>query len=299
MALEVLIDKDVTHDTYHDLESVFYILCWICTRQGGFYGVKRNEVDPNFNRENSIMTRWMPRTEEELSSVGSRKGLDVIMLKYFETNVLDQLHYKFDPLKDCLQDLRDLLFSEHTATAKDVGRVRASWNLGPREWLLPNGEHIDSEERRRLPPREREIYGLLDDFEQILSNTLDRLPKIPDSPPSKVSSRSSSNADHLVPSAATPSADVLARPTNAAVPPTGAESLEEPTRRRSTRLIIKEKEKNDKKRAREEDALADASASSVDGRRGSGWQSNSLNLPDASGTSSHSEQSSLNKRRRK
>lgn len=185
MPTDMMLDKDVVHEYYHELEAVFYILCWICTRQGGPYGIRRDD-DSTFDRRDSILTDWVPRSngKEDLRTAGCLKSAFVSMPGLFESDILDKIHSYFYPLKDCLWGLRDLLNPPSHIGAEKVERIREAWRRGPENQLRPNGEHVDFDERCRIPAKYRDMDGLFDDFEEVLSKTLDGLSKTPDPPPS-------------------------------------------------------------------------------------------------------------------
>ncbi len=57
MAIEILEGegKTTVHSYYHDLESLFYILIWVCTMYSGPNGAVR---DKTFNYKESVLSVW-------------------------------------------------------------------------------------------------------------------------------------------------------------------------------------------------------------------------------------------------
>ncbi|KAI4153240.1 MAG: hypothetical protein L6R39_001622 [Caloplaca ligustica] len=98
MAIEVLFG--VSHTYRHDLESFFYVLIWLCARQGWrFSGDSRGQP------KDSMLVRWYAGTYKEIAQNKrgdmDRSGLEVI---------LDEFPPMFEYVKPLCRTIRDVLF---------------------------------------------------------------------------------------------------------------------------------------------------------------------------------------------
>ncbi|EJD02666.1 uncharacterized protein FOMMEDRAFT_167854 [Fomitiporia mediterranea MF3/22] len=112
MALEMLEEESsngVPHAYYHDLESIFYVLCWICTSQEGPNNTERDCRTFDFNK--SEVAKWTGAGMENRSSdfIQLRKAATVENRSWFIKKVVRQFAPYFEPIKDCVIDLRNVM----------------------------------------------------------------------------------------------------------------------------------------------------------------------------------------------
>jgi hypothetical protein len=105
------------HRYYYDLESLFYVICYIFTTSAGPLSVFREDL--NDILEKSIVGKWSGwgheglELQDALDCMGSLKSSHCEDEKLFET-VIDEFteYFKEDALKKCMRDLRELVFAE-------------------------------------------------------------------------------------------------------------------------------------------------------------------------------------------
>lgn len=104
MSINVLLGRVEEHCYYHDLESLLYVLIWICTTQGGPHDVTRSESDCPF--DDTGIAVWCANAPE---LVGRAKGAMMNCHKMFKTDIIYCLHVYFEPLSPLIEKWRDIL----------------------------------------------------------------------------------------------------------------------------------------------------------------------------------------------
>ena len=99
MAIELLSATDtIDHKYYHDLESLFYVLCYICCVCSGPNGRAR----ANFDIDQSALKVWFGAGAKNTETVGKLKEC-IVLLKFEE--VLETFDVYFAPLKNYVRML--------------------------------------------------------------------------------------------------------------------------------------------------------------------------------------------------
>lgn len=109
MAIEVLEpEENFVHAYHHDLESLFYVLCWICSIQGGPANTRRV-----FDYMESEIRRWTTFDDSKTNMRTVRDSKKAIMpyKKEFEMKITKKFDGYFTPIIPCIENLRNLLFS--------------------------------------------------------------------------------------------------------------------------------------------------------------------------------------------
>jgi Fungal protein kinase len=129
MAIDVLISR-FPHSVAHDLESVFYVLLFICSHLKGPLGEIHDPPLYGNNNKNddekhpSNMRSWFNPTMT-LEEIGHMKNSHII--SYFDkgiNSVLKNISPYFFPLKKYIEDFRKALFTDtQPATPRDVIKV--------------------------------------------------------------------------------------------------------------------------------------------------------------------------------
>ncbi|KAH8118512.1 hypothetical protein DFH11DRAFT_1797273 [Phellopilus nigrolimitatus] len=128
------------HAYYHDLESLFYVLCWICTAQAGPHDTERADFDK------TRMARQWDEIEERTLEYKKRTMESSID---FGFSVMSQFSAYFDPIRSCVRELRNVLFVKE--------------------------EQLESEEadtQQRVPPSRRDRDELCDELCEIIDKAL-------------------------------------------------------------------------------------------------------------------------------
>ena len=109
MAIEILFEGiKVPHHVTHDLESLFYMLVWICTMYKGPWNQERV-----FQKgEHLPLFLWYDNTLGRLDINADTKSRHCGTLAMFTMRILNHFTPYFDDLKECCQSLWSLFFSE-------------------------------------------------------------------------------------------------------------------------------------------------------------------------------------------
>ncbi|KAH8115452.1 hypothetical protein DFH11DRAFT_1726283 [Phellopilus nigrolimitatus] len=108
----------IMHDYYHDLESVFYSLCWLCIAQAGPHSKDRESTEP-FVYKTSAIGRWAAAGQDEpyYLGVAYRKRCMVTMTHIFEREVRRDFHKYFEVLKPYVSRLREVICPPDTLSS--------------------------------------------------------------------------------------------------------------------------------------------------------------------------------------
>ncbi|KAH8112638.1 hypothetical protein DFH11DRAFT_1744852 [Phellopilus nigrolimitatus] len=196
MALEMMIDQEknkIRHAYYHDLESIFYVLCWICTAQEGPSNLRRS-LDFDFN--SSAVAEWAGYGKDEPTVEDVRKAKQAVVAKADDFNeyVLGQFAPYFEPLRDCVRDMRTLLISTGSSDPK-ILKTKLEFLEMCRETGLP----IPLDILVTIPIADRNEKDVFNSLHKIIDETLATLEE--PVPPSNTGSAPSEdqNIDELTP----------------------------------------------------------------------------------------------------
>ncbi|KAL5498642.1 hypothetical protein ACEPAH_1997 [Sanghuangporus vaninii] len=114
--IEILEDYGCEHKYYFDLESLFYVLVWICLTEDG---PRREGHYPQsgYVFEGSTLDRWcggdnIPKQDDYVAfeNIGNIKRVTVGDVMLFHRSILNHLPVYFKPIEALLRDLRRILF---------------------------------------------------------------------------------------------------------------------------------------------------------------------------------------------
>ena len=117
IALELLIHGSL-HRVAHDLESVLYVLLFVCTHLNGPYGEKRDPplyggIRNDSKTHPSCMKAWLnPQNKDSLQDLGYMKYGH--MMGYFESEILKHISPYFHPLKHHIKAFWNTLIPPET-----------------------------------------------------------------------------------------------------------------------------------------------------------------------------------------
>ncbi|TDL22922.1 hypothetical protein BD410DRAFT_182875 [Rickenella mellea] len=106
MAFNILLGWSKQHDADHDLESLFYVFCWICISREG-----PGRVRTDFDFEDPRVSWWMGEPNEGPASSGAKKLERFLPVESFERCILADFHTYFDDFRTCAMGLWKLLFT--------------------------------------------------------------------------------------------------------------------------------------------------------------------------------------------
>ena len=105
MAIELLRSVgNFEHEYHHDLESLFYVLCYICSACAG-PGKDGKKVDIS----EKPIAGWFGKEGDKFGDIGGRKILTVESDEAFQDSILSNLQPAFNQLKPCLEGFRKLV----------------------------------------------------------------------------------------------------------------------------------------------------------------------------------------------
>ena len=106
MAIDILWGK--AHQPHHDLESIIYVLVWICLSYAG----PKNTPRQGFTFKKKELDIWAgdpPDSTQVETIAASTKFAAFCHGERFELQVLSDIHPYFASLKPCLHELRSLI----------------------------------------------------------------------------------------------------------------------------------------------------------------------------------------------
>ncbi|THH04002.1 hypothetical protein EW145_g5837 [Phellinidium pouzarii] len=172
MALQMMVSENynnVPHAYYHDLESVLYVLCWLCTAQEGPNSTPRSR---DFRFEESEIARWAGIGIDDPNLDGIRRAKTTIMKDDIEFGavILDNFAPYFQPLRECVESMRELLvFSGLHKHVETHNRIIEEWR---RRHV---GEEVPLELLIRVPLDQRIAKDVFKCLYSIIDKTLDEL----------------------------------------------------------------------------------------------------------------------------
>ena len=109
MAIEILDTlMEVEHRYDHDLESVFYVLCYICCTFSGPNGLRRE----NFDLETSSLGSWFGKEKQDMKdTANAKRGTIASKVSFSHIIKCFDPYFQDEALKKCMNDLRELLFT--------------------------------------------------------------------------------------------------------------------------------------------------------------------------------------------
>ena len=115
MAVQILqAGAKTPHRSTHDLESIFYMLVWICTMYMG-----PRDQERVFQRlEHTPLLSWCQHSTGGLSGIGDVKLGHCSTQEPFIDRILNNFTAYFDDLKPCCLQLRELFFASPRADVK-------------------------------------------------------------------------------------------------------------------------------------------------------------------------------------
>ncbi|KAH8109268.1 hypothetical protein DFH11DRAFT_951749 [Phellopilus nigrolimitatus] len=244
------------HAYYHDMESVFYVLCWLCTVLEGPYNKKRDS--DNFDLEDTEVTKWagLDVPNASLEHIWPMK-LGVMGNKpYFEELVLNKIAPYFADLKQCLSSIRDILFpvpgSDPEMLEKVLNMVDDEMKKPPKD----RNEIFLSLVKNTIPLSKRKRDEVFAEINEVLDKTLKDLSSKgkdkPETPPPGLKR--------------TPNAYLDGHPQNAAsrvkYNNVGDDTL--PVDGEKEETILKEDEDGDENKDENKDANADGDGEGID-----------------------------------
>ncbi|KAJ6499653.1 hypothetical protein C8R47DRAFT_295054 [Mycena vitilis] len=121
MAVEVLYAKGgkaIAHQPRHDLESLLYVLVWVCVLYAGPGDVERQ----NWDLQASSLSQWV--SGSDYRTIGMLKDSAMRNVVFWEDEVLGAFAPYFAPLKPCVSAWKDLYVAENLTYEAVLGVLR-------------------------------------------------------------------------------------------------------------------------------------------------------------------------------
>ncbi|EJD02664.1 uncharacterized protein FOMMEDRAFT_167852 [Fomitiporia mediterranea MF3/22] len=173
MALEMLAEETsnrVKHAYYHDLESIFYVLCWLCTSQEGPNNTERDHRTFDFNK--SEVAKWTGAGMDNptFDAIKTRKSAIVCNDTEFTEKILSDFAPYFDSIKRCVLKLRDMMINKGSNPYNPLVQERVDEAQKLAEKLNKIGEPVPYLVLKEIPNSEREpcdvfesLYNIIDE----------------------------------------------------------------------------------------------------------------------------------------
>ncbi len=180
MAIDILEgEKNTVHNYHHDLESLFYVLIWVCTMYSGPNGAVRDKM---FNYKESVLSVWngeMIGKGRHFPLVAWSKRAVMMNPLPFNNQILTNFSPYFDPIKEDIEKLRNVLFPTALSSyavdviEKVVGNPDSAESLHRLDPLLVGVL------RGLLPPSHQVASDLFAQMRNIINSAIDRLKQNP------------------------------------------------------------------------------------------------------------------------
>ncbi|KAH8109275.1 hypothetical protein DFH11DRAFT_1479433, partial [Phellopilus nigrolimitatus] len=160
------------HAYYHDLESVFYVLCWLCIVLEGPYNKKRDS--DNFDFEGSEITKWsgLHIPNASLDHIWSSKQGVMKDPISFKSLIVDNFAPYFADLGPCLRSIRGILFpipgSDPETLEKVLNMVDDEMKKPPKD----RNEILLSLVKNTIPLSKRKRDEVFAEINEVLDKTL-------------------------------------------------------------------------------------------------------------------------------
>ncbi|KLO13780.1 hypothetical protein SCHPADRAFT_940104 [Schizopora paradoxa] len=175
MAIELLNSKSYgepkAHTYYHDLESLFYVLCWVCMISAG-PGKDRDSSE----YKDSFLYKWnIPdKSEESMAEVAQLKRMFTAGNDWLKIYGNRCFHEYFKPILGCLYGFRVCLFPP------EIGEFLLEHARAEAEQLegTTNPDEIRKLRayRNAQPLRERKAQWVFEEFYSVIDETISSLP---------------------------------------------------------------------------------------------------------------------------
>ena len=126
MPIKMMLAYGCPHEFHFDLESLFYVLVWICLREDGPRWEGRYPSS-NYVMKGSILQKWcggpgIPEgpNEDAYETAGLLKKACVTDSTEFENRILGRLPKYFEPIRDLLIELRSILFESKLSESPEA-----------------------------------------------------------------------------------------------------------------------------------------------------------------------------------
>ncbi|EJD02665.1 uncharacterized protein FOMMEDRAFT_167853 [Fomitiporia mediterranea MF3/22] len=154
MALEMLAEETsnrVKHAYYHDLESIFYVLCWLCTSQEGPNNTERDHRTFDFNKSEVAKWAGIGKENSNLDDIRRCKAATIRDESEFTEKVLGDFAPYFDPIKPYVLALRDVMVNEGSNNNNPLYLLRLRKRMRKLEEEKAKGRPIDAETLKDIP----------------------------------------------------------------------------------------------------------------------------------------------------
>ncbi|KAH8112618.1 hypothetical protein DFH11DRAFT_464520 [Phellopilus nigrolimitatus] len=183
MALEMMVAEEenkIKHAYYHDLESILYVLCWICTAQEGPNNLRRSH---DFIFKESAIARWAGygKNDPTMEDIREAKQSMVKDPEDFDKYIVGQFAPYFEPLHKCIRDMRTLLGSKGSLDPKEVEVNRKLIKL-----CLQQDIEVSLSVLSTIPVALRDSKAVFRSLHDVIDKTLEELATIEEPPSNAV-----------------------------------------------------------------------------------------------------------------
>ncbi|KAH8114691.1 hypothetical protein DFH11DRAFT_180194 [Phellopilus nigrolimitatus] len=116
MSIDMLTGRIQEYCYYHDLESLLYVLIWVCTTQAGPHDAPRAATDCTFKETGIAIWCAMapgqvdPYDATAMNTVGLAKSGMMKEEDHFEINIISRVHRYFEPIFQLMREWRGILY---------------------------------------------------------------------------------------------------------------------------------------------------------------------------------------------
>ncbi len=185
-------NKDAPHRLHHDLESLLYVIIWVCTVQAGPRNHRRC-----FKYSETELFHWNAGkgAQTAIRSVWDSKSCVMMNEENFKDLIVKRIDNYFASLKDCITKLRNILFPASMTLLSNIPTASTQFDATQDNvYLEVTGEHASAGKMSLMlksPPNLRDQARLATEFICVLDDAISELQRVPDPPLEPLSLRDS------------------------------------------------------------------------------------------------------------
>ncbi|KAH8112602.1 hypothetical protein DFH11DRAFT_1783717 [Phellopilus nigrolimitatus] len=173
-------ENKIKHAYYHDLESILYVLCWLCTAQEGPNNLQRSR---DFIFKKSAIAQWAGygKNDPTMEDIRQAKESHVSKAENFDKYIVSQFAPYFQPLRKCIKDMRTLLVFTGSADPEEV-----EVNRDIIKDRLKGNKKISLSVLSTIPVALRDSKAVFRSLHDVIDKTLEELATIEEPPSNAV-----------------------------------------------------------------------------------------------------------------
>lgn len=181
--------KKTSHRLHHDLESLLYVIIWICTVQSGPNNRRRSKSAYSYDKTELFTWNAGKGAATAIRTVYDTKSVVMTNEGNFESLIIMKMDVYFDALKDCIREMRKILFPASLVVLANIPDVNLIFDETQDNVFLELSGAASADASGRMgftcksPPHLRDQDRLAAEFISVLDKTIVKLERVPEPTP--------------------------------------------------------------------------------------------------------------------